>query len=203
MYNQPPEFVVDFFKEKTDLFFVDIGANDGIQWSNTYILENTYNWNGICIEPHPSIFKALISNRSCECLNIAISDTEEEADFFTIEGTWEANMLSGLIKNYDSRHWNRITEEYKRYNGIPRTEKVKVLQLQTVLDKKNIKKIDYLSVDTEGSEVSILKSIDFNKVEVTLISVEQNYEREPFDEILTPYGYKFLTKVACDVFYAK
>lgn len=203
MYTQPPEFVVDFFKQQTDLFFVDIGANDGVTWSNTHALERDYNWRGICIEPHPSIYNTLISNRRCKCLNVAISNTEEEADFFTIEGTWEANMLSGLVKNYDPRHWNRITEEYKRYNGEARTEKVKVRPLQSILGEDNIKKIDYLSIDTEGSEVSILESIDFNKIETTLISVEQNYEREPLDNILQPYGYKFLTKVACDVFYSK
>jgi FkbM family methyltransferase len=203
MYEQPYQFVLNFFNGQKNLFFVDIGANDGLTWSNSLEIERQLEWQGIAIEPHPTIFQQLINNRKCKCINIAVSDVEAELDFFAIEGTWEANMLSGLLSNYCDRHKARVMDEYKRYNGVATTVKVKTRPLQDILDDNNISKIDYLSIDTEGSEIPILKSVNFEKTDITLISVEANYDRDPLDKILMPYGFKFIEKVACDAFYAK
>ena len=203
MHEQPYQFVLQFFENKKNLFFVDIGANDGVTWSNSLELERKLNWQGIAIEPHPTMFKQLISNRQCKALNIAISNEENELDFFSIEGSWEANMLSGLLNSYSEKHKDRVMEEYKRYNGTASVIKVKTHRLQNILDENNVSKIDYLSIDTEGSEIPILESIDFTKTNITLISAEVNYDREPLDTLLGQYGYKFINKVACDAFYAR
>ena len=204
--EQPPEFTVSYFsniQDQSNLTYVDIGANDGVTWSNTIILEKQYNWKGICIEAHPTMFKQLQSNRNCTCLEYAISDKEGELDFLTIEGSWEANMLSGLVDNYDPRHRERVDAEHLRYGGTSSTVKVRCKTLQQIIDDENLTKIDYLSIDTEGSELPILKSINFDKINIDLISVEVNYEADPIDELLTKHGYKFITKVACDAFYSK
>ena len=139
----------------------------------------------------------------CKCFEYAVSDTSGELDFLTIEGTWEANMLSGLVDNYDPRHKDRVMGEYVRYGGTSTVKKVTCKPLQQILNENNITKIDYLSIDTEGSELPILRSIDFTKTDITLLSVEINYEAEPIDEFLATYGYKFLGKVCCDAFYGK
>lgn len=204
--QQPPEFTVSYFskiQDQSNLLFIDIGANDGTTWSNTAILEKQFNWKGICIEAHPTMFRHLKQNRSCTCLEYAVSDEEGVLDFLTIEGSWEANMLSGLVNNYDIRHRDRVNEEHLRYGGSASTQKVKCKTLQRILDEEKISKIDYLSIDTEGSELPILRSIDFSKTEIDLISVEVNYEIEPIDTLLTQHGFKFITKVACDAFYSK
>lgn len=202
-FEQPYQFVFHFFENKKNLFFVDIGANDGVTWSNSLEIERKLDWQGLAIEPHPTMFKHLENNRKCKCLNVAVSNVEKELEFFSIEGSWEANMLSGLLDNYGERHKARVMEEYKRYNGSASVIKVQTQRLQNILDKNNITKIDYLSIDTEGSEISILESIDFSKMDITLISAEANYEREPLDSLLGQHGYKFINKVACDAFYAR
>ena len=197
------DFVINYFKNAKNKTFVDIGANDGVSWSNTLRLERDYEWTGICIEPHPTMFKRLASNRKAICLELAVNDKEGVLDFMTIEGTWEANMLSGLLENYDPRHRERIEGEYRRYGGTASINKVKCSPLHDILKKNNIEKVDYLSIDTEGSEENILKSIDFTAVNVELISAEVNYELQPLEAILSSNGYVFLDKVHQDAFFRK
>lgn len=55
--------VLKFYNEKKNGFFIEIGANDGNILSNTYLLEKSYNWKGICVEPIPDKFKLLCENR--------------------------------------------------------------------------------------------------------------------------------------------
>ena len=196
-------FVVEYFNEPRDLFFVEIGANDGTSWSNSYYLERELGWNGICIEPHPTMFEKLSRDRNCVCLNVAVGDTEAEVDFFSIEGDWPANMLSGVLDNYESQHKERVMEEYKKYGGTASIVKVKCLPFGEILKRYNVTRIDYLSIDTEGSEIPILKSIDFASVDIGLLGVEVNYDQTPVDDILAKHGYKFIKKVEGDAFYSK
>ena len=65
--------VIQFYKNKENGYFIEIGANDGINLSNTYLLEKNYNWKGICVEPIPDIFNKLKNNRpNSICVNKAI-----------------------------------------------------------------------------------------------------------------------------------
>ena len=75
--------------------FVDIGANDGVKLSNTLHFENK-GWNGLAIEPHPKVYKKLISNRNCTCLNLGIASEEGTKLFRSIDGP--VNMLSGFVE---------------------------------------------------------------------------------------------------------
>ena len=88
LYNQ-------FYKNKIDGVFLEIGADDGIDKSNTKFFEDL-GWTGLCIEPSPDRFSKLINNRKCICENIAVFDKECEIDFLDISG-W-GKGLSG-IKN--------------------------------------------------------------------------------------------------------
>lgn len=203
MNNPQCQFVSNYFNQQRALFFVDVGANDGITWSNSYELETELNWEGICIEPHPTIFDLLCKTRKCKCIKKAISDSNEQLDFYKIDGSWEANMLSGIIDNYDPRHKERILEEYKKFNGSLDIIKVNVCTLQEILDKDNIDHIDYLSIDTEGSEEKILKGINFDKINIELISVEILHDSTNIINMLDSYNYKFHSTVVYDSFFVK
>ena len=65
--------------------FIDVGAYDGITFSNTYLFEKL-GWTGICIEPDPSSFEVLKKTRNCILENCAISDVEREEDFYKLSG---------------------------------------------------------------------------------------------------------------------
>jgi FkbM family methyltransferase len=198
---QPSDFAVEFFKGKRDGIFIDIGANDGLTWSNSLTLEVNYNWTGLCIEPHPSAFKKLAECRTNTCLNCVVSKTEGVVDFLVIEGY--AEMLSGLVDCYDQRHVERIRREVDAHGDKATVEKIESLPLTNILRNNNITRVDYLSVDTEGSEISVMDSINLTQFDVELISLECNYDLEGLNAYMDGKGYKFLQKICCDAFYTK
>ena len=201
-YPQPWEWIkdnIDFYGD--DLFFVDIGAHDGIDCSNTAFFEMNSGWNGICIEPHPDVYLKLEENRKCIKYNCCISDKEGECDFLVISGYSE--MLSGIYSEYDEKHIDRIEKEINLYGGSKKNVKIKSRNLNNILNENNIKKVDYLSVDTEGSEFNIIKSIDFSKTDISIISVENNGYNNFVREYLENNGYQFLIKCCCDEIYCK
>jgi hypothetical protein len=75
-----------FFNNKKDGIFVDIGAHDGISYSNTYFFEKHLEWQGICIEPLPKVFEDLTTNRNCICINGCIADTTQQKKFLQVNG---------------------------------------------------------------------------------------------------------------------
>ncbi|MDR3646571.1 MAG: FkbM family methyltransferase [Candidatus Babeliales bacterium] len=179
------------FKNKKNGVFVDIGAFDGISHSNSYYFEKNLNWSGICIEPLPNKFKELKSCRNCKCINACISNEEGIVKFFEVNGA--PAMLSGMVRNYDPRHLVRLNNEIARDGGSCNVIEVPSLNINNILRENNITKVDYLSLDTEGAELEILKSIDFDSFYIHAISVENNYSDESFKLFLESKGFKLVT----------
>jgi FkbM family methyltransferase len=176
--------VIKLYNNKENGFFIEIGASDGITLSNTYLLERQYKWNGICCEPIPNNFKKLVENRpNSLCYDKAVYNK------------------SGLILNFD------IANDYDLFSGISHhidthrssVDKNKtMIQVQTIslLDLLNTSNappfIEYMSLDTEGSEFEILKNFDFEKYTFGLIDVEHNYNeprRTDIKNLLLSNGY--------------
>jgi FkbM family methyltransferase len=154
--------------------YVDVGANDGETGSNTLVFERVRGWDGICIEPLPSAFGRLAECRRATVLNCAIGEHTGEADFRAVEGY--AEMLSGLETELDPRHRARIAEEVARYGGTQARVPVPVRRLDDVLEEHGVRQIDYLSVDVEGAELSVIRSMSFERVEVLVLTIENNYD---------------------------
>ena len=189
------------FRNKRGGVFVDIGAHDGISYSNTYYFEKVLGWRGICIEPQPDIFKKLIQNRTAICIQGAISNFTGTAPFVKISGAPE--MLSGLQGSYDPRHLDRIGKELAQHGGTQEVIMVDVFRLEDILKAHGLTKIDFLSLDTEGSEKEILFSIDFNAVHIAYIVVENNYKDSAIKNYLKKFGYQFVTKIGSDDLFKK
>ena len=84
-----------YMQKKNFGFYIDIGANDGLNASNTYIFEQL-GWKGVCIEPQPDVFKKLRRFRKCDCYNVALSScSNESVDFFKADNS----SLSGFYQN--------------------------------------------------------------------------------------------------------
>lgn len=181
--------------------FVEIGAWDGVCFSNTLFFEQQRKWTGINIEPLADKYADLVNNRpSCTNLNIAVSDTEGEADFLAITGP--TGMLSGLEANYDPRHLQRIEKERAEFHTDAKTVKVVVKRLSTVFREHNIRRVHYLSIDAEGSELPIVRSIDYDFTYIDVIGFENNYpdKTKAVIEFLEQKGYKMLPIQSYDVF---
>jgi FkbM family methyltransferase len=175
-------------------FFVDIGASDGISLSNTYLLEKDYDWHGICVEPilHDFLNLEKCRNNSI-CVNKAVYSTSNVKMKFAIKNF---NMCSGLVETMD----NQVTIDNTLYdrsvnNDLKEIVDVYTITLNDLLERNNAPKyIDYLSLDTEGSEFEILKSVDLKKYKFGIIDVEHNFvepRRTQIRYLLENNGYKF------------
>jgi FkbM family methyltransferase len=159
-YQQDQYLYENFFKNKKEGVFVDIGAHDGITINNTYFFEKNMEWTGLCIEPLPDVYNRLKINRNCACVQACIFDNRDSISFLQISGY--AEMLSGIIENYNPEHIKRIRKEIDLKGGKSELIQVKCYNFNDLLKNHNILKIDLLSVDTEGGELEIIKSIDFS-----------------------------------------
>jgi FkbM family methyltransferase len=164
-------------------------------------LEKTRNWRGICVEPQPKIFEELNKNRKSININCAISNFNGETDFTYVDGY--ANMLSGISDDYNQTHKDRITREVEGHGGSINHIKVTVKPLQDILDEHQIYEIDFCSVDTEGSEINIIKSIDFEKTNIKVFIVENNYQETNIKEFLETKGYHLHSKIQWDDVFVK
>jgi len=185
-----------FFKNKREGVFVDIGAHDGVTISNTYFFEKTMGWKGICVEPIPEVFQKLEQTRSATCIQGCIYDAKEEAQFLRFKGYPE--MLSGLMDT-NQRRQEEALESVQ--NGSAEIITVKCYNLNQLLLDQEIHRVDYLSVDTEGGEVNILKSIDYDKIIVDVIDVENNDGDALFEKFLSSKGYKKIATLGPDEIY--
>lgn len=189
------------FKNRTNGVFIDIGANDGITINSTYFFEKYLNWSGVCVEPLKRRFNELVINRpNSVCLNCAIWEQDGEVEFSDIEGYPE--MLSGITECYNEQHEGRIRREL---NGdISKCNQIKVpcISFSTLLSNIPTRNIDYLKIDTEGAELRILRSIDFNQVNIEVIDVENNYG-EDYSTFLKSKGYYLDFKHHIDEIYRK
>lgn len=195
-YKQDEYVFNNFFKNKKNGFFIDIGAHDGISLNNTYFFEKL-GWSGICIEPTPYVFEKLSKNRNCELLNIALSDITGEMDFMVLSGYTQ--MLSSLINNYDPRHINRINGEMGiKYEGSLGSKEIIKIKTNTFMSLNTPKVIDFVSLDVEGSEMNILRGIDFNEKLIKVITVENNYHDKTINDILENNGFIVNNHLGCD-----
>lgn len=173
-FKQDEILETNVFKGYKNGFFMDIGAHDGITINNTLYFEKYNNWRGINVEPLKHVYDNLVLNRpNCININCAISNYDGVADFICNTGYTE--MLSGLKNNYDSRHLNRLQNEINSFGGTTDIIKVSTNKIETICDEYNVKHINYLSVDVEGAEFEVIKSINFDKVFIDIIGFENNY----------------------------
>ncbi len=180
------KFVAEYlFPGKERGTFVDIGANDGVTLSNTLFFEERRQWTGLCVEPLPEIFEKLREARErAFCENVCVSQTEGTLDFAMVEGE---DMLSGIVESMDKRHHRRIEKE----KGRLRMLRLPSLRLQTLLEKYALDQVDFLSIDTEGSELEVLRSVDFDKTKVGVVCVENNSGRKDVRRHLEERGFAY------------
>jgi len=170
---------MDFMR---DGFFVEFGATNGVDLSNTYLLEKAFNWSGILAEPGIQWHESLKANRSAFIETDCVwSETGKSLSFMELDH----GEFSTLEKFSDN-------DDHKRSNKIFQKRQVTTISLEDMLIKYNAPhKIDYLSIDTEGSEFDILKDFDFKKYDISIITCEHNFtnSREKIHSLLASNGY--------------
>ena len=167
------EFFV--FKGFKNGVYVDVGAHDGVSLNNTLYFEKNNNWTGINIEPIKTVFDKLVINRPNNInLNYAVCNYNGETEF--VCNTGHTEMISGIKDTFDIRHWQRLENENRQMGSITEIINVNTKKLETICDENNITHIHYLSIDVEGAEFEVIKSINFDKVFIDVIGFENNYD---------------------------
>jgi len=178
-------------------FFVEIGAHNGIAFSNTKVLEDN-GWTGICVEPIPELYASLQRNRTCLTYGVAISSSSGTAKFYRNEGYTE--MLSGLLDTFHPAHKVRLDRENREQKS---TTKIIDVETKRFSDLFPAGHIDYFSVDVEGAELAVLESIDWDTTTIDWIGVEDNYADPRIDSFLKFRGYSPTVALGCDRMYRK
>ncbi len=191
-------FVLAALNFKKKGFFVEFGATNGIDLSNTHLLEKKFQWNGILAEPAKCWHEALKKNRSSYIEKNCVWSNSSEKIKFTEADIPELSTIS----NFDESD-NHAAE---RKNG--KTYPVDTISLNELLAKYNAPaSMDFLSIDTEGSEFKILSHFDYDRYTFKVICVEHNYTemREKIYALLTQKGYsrKFIEFSDFDDWYFK
>ena len=176
--------------EKFEKTYLEFGATDGLNLSNSYLLENSFNWKGVLSEPSPQWHEALIKNRKksniiTKCI---WKESGKKLDFFMSD----AGELSTLKDFLES---DKISMPI---NNKMRKESGKTISVETIslndLVREYFNNIcpSYMSIDTEGSEYEILKAFDLDNFRPKVFTIEHNYtENETkIDELLITSGYE-------------
>lgn len=175
-------FVLVELDFKRDGYFVEFGATNGVELSNTYMLEKEFGWDGILAEPARVWHDALKANRKCHVHHDCVwSKSGEVLEFNEVDAAELSTIdtFSGVDEHAKTR------TSGKKYL-------VKTISLLDLLKKYNAPKdIDYFSIDTEGSEFDILSAFDFDAYNIKVITCEHNYTpmREKIFQLLSSKGY--------------
>jgi FkbM family methyltransferase len=170
---------------KKDGYFVEFGATDGVLLSNTWLLEKYFGWSGICAEPNPKLFEQLQLNRSCSlCPACVYRNSGERMRFVLADAYGGLEELGGKDQHVDKRN---------AYAADGNTIEVTTTSLMDLLNEQGAPEvIDYLSIDTEGSELAILEGVDWSRYQFRCITVEHNFteQRQGIQILLEAQGYQ-------------
>jgi len=176
-------------------FFVEVGANNGVSQSNTKIFEDLFGWNGLLIEANPHMYKQCVKNRPNSIVeNYALVSPGYEGN--TVKGDFDDEERNAALKGSIAGKIKGISIEKtpERFVEVP------AITLTKLLEKHHVTKIDFFSLDVEGSEMDVLKGLDFHRYSPMYILTEVSTKDTPWrtknkDEIcefLERHGYEMV-----------
>lgn len=188
--NLPSSFAQNFqdlfalwlFNGKQHGYFVEFGALNGRDFSNSYTLEKA-GWDGIVAEPHPDFIERVRAVRNCHVCDLCVYDSSGLiVEFRTVVGR---PALSAIGETQLDDNKSALRERY-------RSHPVRTISLGDLLDHYSAPDdIDFISIDTEGSEARILSSFDFKRRLVRSFCIEHNdVQRSQLAAIMRGHGYQ-------------
>ncbi len=176
-------FVLSELEFKKNGYFVEFGATNGIDLSNSFLLEKEFGWNGILAEPARIWHSDLKKNRTVSIENKCVWRKSGEILWFNEAEVGELSTIDDF-SNCDVHSESR--KSGKRYN----VETISLIDLLKQFGAPQT--IDYLSIDTEGSEYEILQDFDFKLYKFNVITCEHNntLNRDKIYDLLVLNGYE-------------
>jgi FkbM family methyltransferase len=189
-------------QEKREGFFVDVGASNGVALNNTYLLENTYGWRGICIEPS-SQFQHLARNRRCHVDQSVLGRKMGQLVTFVEAST--VNGADGSKQADEYAHFSGVKDSLGCYDVTGTEIQLCTYTLDAVLARHHAPPfIDFVTVDVEGHELEVLAEFGFNRYRIGILVLEHNFEepkRTQLRDLLAKHGLELAAAVAWDDWY--
>eukprot|EP00282_Hemiselmis_andersenii_P000804 CAMPEP_0114131756 /NCGR_PEP_ID=MMETSP0043_2-20121206/12725_1 /TAXON_ID=464988 /ORGANISM="Hemiselmis andersenii, Strain CCMP644" /LENGTH=312 /DNA_ID=CAMNT_0001225213 /DNA_START=316 /DNA_END=1254 /DNA_ORIENTATION=+ len=188
-----------FFYGKANGIFLETGALDGMLYSNSLYFDRRLGWKGLLIEASPHSYESLVVNRPNQ-VNIhaalcAESKTVHWADKSAVDSlvTWRKKKHMGAVNGIIEfmspefkRRWWQSTPGGAEMTGIP----VQCVPLAAILELYGFKLINYFSLDVEGGELEVLRSINFSSVLFDVVSIEMDGSNKEKDEEVNMFMFK-------------
>jgi FkbM family methyltransferase len=188
------------FKGKRNGVFFECGALDGVLDSNSLFFEQERGWTGLCVEANPDVIETLRKNRACIVEHCALMSVDDYAvSYIKIKGGlfgW-----GGIRRHIEPQHMARILEHTKETDR--ETVLVRGICLDTLLTTHGLKKIDYLTLDIEGAEYSVIEVFPFHKYDIDVFEIENNFDNYPIEEIMNKNGFKKINRMGVSDIYRK
>ena len=193
------EFVLaHLMLRKKDIFFIQIGANDGITCDPLHKFVTEFGWSGILIEPMPGAFARLQKthhgNGKLKLVNAALSHQDGSRPLYTVRmdaDTFQrADMYSSFDKNVVLRNSRFVPDIADRIVEL----EVPCISVNTLLKEIGDRTVDVLTIDTEGFDYEILKMIDFAQWKPAVICYEHTHlnrsDMQAAASLLAKQGYR-------------
>jgi FkbM family methyltransferase len=191
------------FGDRTNGFFVDVGAFDGVHLSNTLSFEQQ-GWRGICLEPHPTYFPYLVANRKDSiCLSSACVESRRTKSVRFLSEP--LGLLSGIRADLTPNMTGRYAIRGMKFPGFTAVE-VPAITLNEILDAHlpSGREIDFVSIDVEGTELEVVKGLDLKRFPARLLVVESNDQEsaEALKSHMEIFGYTLAREIKQNLFFA-
>jgi FkbM family methyltransferase len=183
-------FALSQIGPKRDGYFVEFGATDGVNISNSYFFEKHLGWKGIVAEPARMWHHDIAINRNCHVETQCVWSSSGAVLQFS-----EVAELSTLSDFAEIDHHAKTRQKNTKYD-------VRTISLDDLLTRYDAPRhIDYLSIDTEGSEFDILNAFDFTRHTFGVITCEHNHTpaRDKIYALLSSHGYRRVMEDASGV----
>lgn len=189
--------IAEFFEEGYVGTCIEVGACDGLLVSNTLHFEQK-DWTCLCIEPNKAYYNELIKNRKLSANFACGKDNVDDVEFTIFDLGGNQSAISSLSVD------ERLVDSHKHLIRNSFTEKVNIRTLDTILKEfPSIAEIDFVSIDTEGTEIDVLKGFDIDRWKPKLFVMENNFEDPNITEYLDGFGYKKIKRVGVNDFYTR
>lgn len=179
-------WVMHTLRGKTNGYFVDLAANEPVIFSNTYYLEQSMNWSGLCIEANHRYFWPLVQQRKCQVIGAVVNDVEHQGiSFRTDLGAGAGIIASDTDNNYRLRGKGKLRIDPHALETLSTTTLERILQ-----QSHSPAVIDYLSLDIEGAEWRALSRFPFDQYTFLTLTIER--PTPALNRLLFSQGYLYV-----------
>ncbi len=187
------EFLDEYSRKTPNIFFIQVGSNDGVQHDPLYKFIKRDQWKGIMMEPQSRAFAKLSKvypRGQVHLVNKAIADNNEPKKLYKIafsDDRWASGISSFLRQHVEDRIADgHVDRQCKKYGITPPENKedyitwddVQCVNFPTLIKEYDVKKVDLLHIDTEGFDYEVIKLFDFDLMKPGVVAFEHTHLSE-------------------------